>query len=159
MAISRKLQEYLSKQDISFQTVSHFYSNSSIGSAVATSIPPKNIAKAVLLVDHDGHRLMVVLPADQKISMLSINEKLNARFELLKENDVFDLFMDCAQGAVPPVGDAFNMSMVCDDSLDLLDNVYIEAGDYETLLRLTHKDFENIMSSSKHLKICKKTIH
>ncbi|PAJ74716.1 hypothetical protein CJF42_09145 [Pseudoalteromonas sp. NBT06-2] len=159
MAISRKLQEYLSKQDISFQTVSHFYSNSSIGSAVATSIPPKNIAKAVLLVDHDGHRLMVVLPADQKISMLSINEKLNARFELLKENDVFDLFMDCAQGAVPPVGDAFNMSMVCDDSLDLLDNVYIEAGDHETLLRLTHKDFENIMSSSKHLKICKKTIH
>jgi len=159
MAISRKLEDYLIKQDISFQTVSHFYSNSSIGSAVATSIPPKNIAKAVLLVDHDGHRLMAVLPADQKINLLSINDKLHGNFELLKEKEVFNLFMDCAQGAVPPVGEAFNMSMVCDESLDRLDNVYIEAGDHETLLRLTHQDFENIMSSGKHLKICKETIH
>jgi len=159
MAISRKLDNYLTQKDISFKTVSHFYSNSSIGSAVATSIPPKNIAKAVLLVDHDGHKLMAVLPADQKINMLSINEKLHASFELLKENDVFNLFADCAKGAIPPVGNAFNMSMVCDESLDLLENVYIEAGDHETLLKLSHQDFTNIMNSSKHLKICKNTIH
>jgi len=159
MAISRKLEDYFSKQNISFQTVSHFYSNSSIGSAVATSIPPKNIAKAVLLVDHDGHRLMAVLPADQKINIESINEKLHASFELLKERDVFNLFMDCAKGAIPPVGEAFNMSMVCDESLDVLDNVFIEAGDHETLLKLTHQDFENIMGTSKHLKICKNMLH
>ncbi|MBU2968564.1 YbaK/EbsC family protein [Pseudoalteromonas sp. C2R02] len=159
MAISRKLEDYFSKQNISFQRVSHFYSNNSIGSAVASSIPPKNIAKAVLLVDHDGHRLMAVLPADQKINIVSINEELHASFELLKERDVFNLFMDCAKGAIPPVGEAFNMSMVYDESLDMLDNVFIEAGDHETLLKLTHQDFENIMGNSKHLKISKNMLH
>ena len=67
--------------------------------------------------------------------------------------------MDCAKGAIPPVGEAFNMPMVCDESLDMLDNVFIEAGDHETLLKLTHQDFENIMGNSKHLKICKNILH
>ena len=111
------------------------------------------------MVDHGGHKLISVIPADHKLNMLLINEKPHASFELIKENKVFDLFMDCEQGTIPPVGDAFNMTLVCDESLDLLENVYIEAGDHENLLRLTHENFESIRSNSKHLKLCNKTIH
>ncbi|SFD19865.1 YbaK/EbsC family protein [Pseudoalteromonas denitrificans] len=159
MAISRKLEYYLNEQHISYHTIPHFYSNSSVGTAVATSIPPQNIAKAVLLVDHDGHRLMAVLPADKKINLLSINNTLHASFELLNEEEVFKLFTDCKQGAVPPVGAAFNMSMVCDESLDLLESIYIEAGDHETLLCINHQDYGHIMENSQHIKLCKTHMH
>jgi Ala-tRNA(Pro) deacylase len=159
MTISTRLNEYLDKNNIAYKTVPHFHSTGSISTAVASSIHPKNIAKAVLLVDHDGHKVMAVLPADKKICISTLNEKFNASYQLIKEKDIYNLFADCDEGAIPPVGGAFNMTVVCDDLLDTLDGVYIEAGDHQTLLQVDHEGFKSIMANAKHTRFSEEMLH
>ncbi|CAG19775.1 aminoacyl-tRNA deacylase [Photobacterium profundum] len=159
MTISTRLNEYLDKNNIAYKTVPHFHSTGSISTAVASSIHPKNIAKAVLLVDHDGHKVMAVLPADKKICISTLNEKFNASYQLIKEKDIYNLFADCDEGAIPPVGGAFNMTVVCDDLLDTLDGVYIEAGDHQTLLQVDHEAFKSIMANAKHARFSEEMLH
>jgi Ala-tRNA(Pro) deacylase len=159
MTISCRLDSYLAEQNISFQVIEHEHSASSIGSAIMAQIPLNQIAKAVILKDHEDRKLMAVLPAKNKISLSAINDELMGSYTLLKEKEVYRMFSDCEHGAIPPVGDAFNMHMICDELLDKLDYVYIEAGDHCNLLRINHKDFATMAANSKHLRFSNEVFH
>jgi len=130
-----------------------------MGSAITACIPLAHIAKAVLLVNHEGRKLMAILPADSKINFSVINEKLCGSYQLIKEDDLYAMFSDCEQGAIPPVSEAFNLTMVCDEKLDSLEHVFLEAGDHETLLSVDHDTFEDLTASGKHLRFSQQTIH
>ena len=159
MTISSRLDSYLTAQNISFQVIEHEHSASSIGSAIMAKIPLNQIAKAVILKDHEDRKLMAVLPAKNKISLSAINDELMGSYKLLKEKEVYRMFSDCEHGAIPPVGDAFNMHMICDELLDQLDYVYLEAGDHRQLLRINHEDFETMAANSKHLRFSSEVFH
>jgi len=159
MTISNRLDSYLTAQNISFQVIAHDHSASSIGSAITAKVPLNQIAKAVILKDHEERKLMAVLPAKNKISLSAINDELMGSYSLLKEKEVYRMFNDCENGAIPPVGDAFNMHMICDESLDQLDYVYIEAGDHRNLLRINHEDFEIMVANSKHWRFSSEVFH
>jgi len=159
MTISTRLDTYLTEHKIPYQTVPHYHSNSSIGSAVAAQVPLNQIAKAVVLVDHEGRKVMAVLPANNKVSLSALNDELRGTYQLVKESDIYKMFSDCDHGAVPPIGEAYNMPVVCDQQLDQLDEVYIEAGDHQTLLRLEHDAFEQMMSKGKHIRFSREVIH
>ena len=159
MTISSRLDSYLTAQHISFQVIEHEHSASSIGSAIMAKIPLNQIAKAVILKDHEDRKLMAVLPAKNKISLSAINDGLMGSYKLLKEKEVYRMFSDCEHGAIPPVGDAFNMHMICDELLDQLDYVYLEAGDHRQLLRINHEDFKTMAANSKHLRFSSEVFH
>jgi len=159
MTISTRLDSYLTAHKIPYQIVEHDHSASSVGTAITASIPLNQIAKAVILKDHEDRKLMAVLPAKNKISISAVNENLMGSYKLLKEQEVYQIFSDCEHGAIPPVGDAFNMHMICDEMLDLLDYVYIEAGDHRKLLRISHEGYETIAAKSKHLRFSSEVIH
>ena len=159
MTIATRFNHYLAEHHIRYQTLAHSHSNSSIHSAIAASIPPMNVAKGIILEDHEGRHLMAVLPANAKISLTALNEELNASYHLVKEHDVYKFFEDCEHGAVPPAGSAYHMSMVCDKALTNLDSVYLEAGDHETLLKLDKDAFGKLMSHSKSFSFGSQVIH
>ncbi len=159
MTISTRLDSYLTDHNIPYQVIEHEHSASSIGSAILAQIPLNQIAKAVILKDHEDRKLMAVLPAKNKISISAINDNLMGNYKLLKEQEVYQMFKDCEHGAVPPVGDAFNMHMICDEMLDTLDYVYIEAGDHRNLLRIKHEDYAVISENCKHLRFSSELIH
>ena len=159
MTIATRIDNYLTEHQINYQTVNHDHSNSSVHSAIKASIPMMNLAKGVVLEDHEGRHMMAVLPADSKISLTALNEELHASFHLVNEQDVYRLFDDCDHGAVPPVGDAYHISMVCDKSLTELDYVYLEAGDHETLIKLDREAFRKLMSQSKYANFGNQIFH
>lgn len=159
MTISTRLDSYLTENNIPFQVIEHEHSASSLGSAITANVPLNHLAKAVILKDHEDRKLMAVLPAKNKISFSAINDNLMGNYTLLKEQEVYQMFSDCEHGAIPPVGDAFNLHMICDEMLDKLDFVYMEAGDHKTLLRISHADYETIVSKSKHLRFSSEVMH
>lgn len=159
MTISTKLDSFLTRHAIPYQMVEHTFSNSSIGSAISANIPLQQIAKAVILEDHQDRKVMAVLPAKNKISLSALNDNLMGSYHLLKEKEVYKMFNDCEHGAIPPAAEAYNMTMVCDQLLDELDHVYIEAGDHQHLLRLSHESFEKIVSNGKHLRFSREVFH
>lgn len=151
MAISTRLTRYLLENDIDYKIVPHFFSNDSIGTSITANVPLRHIAKAVLLTDHQGRNLMAVLPASHKISLAALNDALHARYQLMKEDDIVELFKDCERGAIPPLASAYHMNLVCEQTLDDLESIYIEAGDHKTLLHLDHFNFELVVEKGKHI--------
>ncbi|KGJ96317.1 aminoacyl-tRNA deacylase [Colwellia psychrerythraea] len=159
MNTSTRLTRYLIEKSIPYQEIEHFHSNSSICSAITANISLKQIAKAVLLKNHEDKKLMAILPAAHKISLSALNKNLHGCFRLMKEQEVYQVFSDCNHGAVPPAAEAYHLSMVCERELDQLAEVYLEAGDHETLLRVSQEDFKAIMSSGKHLHFSREVFH
>ncbi|PKI17086.1 aminoacyl-tRNA deacylase [Colwellia sp. 12G3] len=159
MNISTRLTRYLIDNKIPYQEVEHSHSNSSIGTAITSNISLKEIAKAVLLKNHEDRKLMAILPADHKISLSALNDSLYGQYQLMKEKEVYQVFSDCNLGAIPPAADAYNMNMVCDEKLDKLSKVYLEAGDHETLLCVTQDGFHTLMASGKHINFSHQVFH
>ncbi|GLX77119.1 hypothetical protein tinsulaeT_04590 [Thalassotalea insulae] len=159
MTISTRLDDYLHQQNIPFNVVPHPHSNSSIGTAINAQVPLNQIAKAVILLDHEDRKLMAVLPASNRISLSKLNDELMASYHLVKEEYIAEMFDDCDFGAIPPVGQAYNMSVVYDDKLEELDHVYIEAGDHESLIKLSKADFFRMMELARHARFSREVYH
>lgn len=159
MTTINRLDRYLNEQNIRYQTVSHSHSKSSLQSAKTANILPMSLAKGVILEDHQGKHLMAVLPANAKLSLSVLNEERQATYHLMKEQQVYQLFDDCEHGAIPPVGNIYHMASVCDQSLTLLDEVYLEAGDHETLIKLDQAAFKKLMSHSQCFRFGMPVVH
>lgn len=150
MGISTRVASYLEVEGIKYDTVRHSHSSTSIGSAITAHILPKTIAKAVVLEDHESHHLMAILPADHQVSLHKLNDNLGSNMRLANEEQVYKMFADCVPGAVPAIGQAYNINSIYDEALDQLDDVYFEAGDHETLIHLNKAQFGKLMAHTKH---------
>ncbi len=159
MTISTRLYSYLTTNAIPYQMIEHSHINSSVGSAISAPIPLEKIAKAVILEDHQDRNIMAIFPAKNKNHLSALNDELMGSFQLLKEREVYAMFNNCEHGAIPLLSDAYNMPAVCDELLDKLEHVYIEAGEHKNLLRVEHYNFEKIVANSKHLRFSREVYH
>ncbi|RZM84954.1 aminoacyl-tRNA deacylase [Pseudoalteromonas rubra] len=157
--MTHRISAYLDTHLIPYRVIEHVESQSSLGSAYLSQIPLPQLAKAVMLEDHESKRLMAVLPANYKISLSSLNDALKRRFHLMKERQVYRLFADCSPGAVPPIAEAYHLDIVYDDLLLNQPHVYIESGDHRHLLQLAQADFRQLMEDAKHLRFSHETFH
>jgi len=159
MTISHRLDHYMNEHNIPFQIVHHSHSNSSLQSGVSAGIPLLNLAKGVVLEDHEGRHIMAVLPANNKISLSRLDDEFSASYHLVKERHIYQMFTDCDRGAVPPVGSPYHMATVCDEMLTHLDHVYLEAGDHETLIKLDQDAFLALINPIRILRFSSQIFH
>lgn len=151
MTISARVDSYLKDHDINFQVVNHRYSEGAYNTAVAAHIPMKKLAKAVLLIDHDERHLLVVLPASNLLSLKDLSKKLDRELRFVQEKDLSVFFADCSTGAIPAVGQAYNLSMIWDDHLQEETDIYIEGGDHEALVHMSKEEFLKLMADQPHM--------
>ena len=64
------------------------------------------------------------------------------------ESEIDRLFADCAHGAVPAAGICYGLDVIVDDSIEMQPDVYIEAGDHETLLHLGRAQFARLTTNA-----------
>jgi Ala-tRNA(Pro) deacylase len=159
MAYKTRVTQYLDNEHIKYSVVPHSHSKSSIGSAISAEVPMHQIAKAVMLEDHEGRNLMAIVPADYKISLAAVGEELHRQFRLVKEAKVYEMFDDCDQGAVPPMPAVYHVDAVYDEELAHQRELYLESGDHETLVQLKQADFIKLMESYKHSRFSRQVIH
>ncbi|HSB97538.1 MAG TPA: YbaK/EbsC family protein [Spongiibacteraceae bacterium] len=145
MSIPARLSHYLRQHGIGYEICAHKLSSSSIETARAAHIQAQQLAKSVILEDEAG-LVMAIVPADQSVMVGQLTRLLGRpNLHLADEIKVAMQFEDCQAGAVPSVGMAWGMDTVVDDALDSSATVYLESGDHERLLRLTHEQFLNLM--------------
>ncbi len=149
MAISARLKWYLDSHGVKYRIVPHPHSATSLEAAQAARVPGERVAKSVLLEDERGY-LMAVLPASRRISLHDLEEQLERHLELASEAEISDLFRDCEKGAVPPVGAAYGIPTVVDDSLMNTPDVYFEAGDHEDLVHMRGLEFLTLLTGARH---------
>jgi Ala-tRNA(Pro) deacylase len=149
MAIAISLKQYLSDNHIDYDTLAHPYTLSSTKTAQASHIPGSHIAKAVLLKKEDDY-ILAVLPASRHIRFDDVEAILDLDVRLATEEEIKSLFSDCELGAIPPIGKAYGLDVLMDDSLAGREDVYFEAGDHATLIHVDAEQFGIMMASVRH---------
>ena len=84
---------------------------------------PKKIAKCIMLEDEGGY-VMAVCPASSRIKLGNLYREINRRLEFSSEQELAVLLGDCVLGAVPPIGDVYDIEVVIDDELLTESDIY-----------------------------------
>jgi Ala-tRNA(Pro) deacylase len=149
MSVSPTLQTYLNRGDIPYRLIRHPYAETSLSSAIAAHVPARRMAKGVVLKDDEGF-MMAVVPSDRRVDLNAVNRRMGRIFSPAAQRDVKILFSDCNKGAVPALGQAYNMRVIWDEHLAEEPDCYIEAGDHQDLLCLSQSTFKRVMTDLPH---------
>ena len=159
MSIPSHLSSYLDQRGIRYEVCLHDHTRTSAETARSAHIPPGQLAKSVILED-DAGCVMAVSPADKTVVVDDFARMLGRhQLRLANEARITMLFDDCDRGAIPPVGMAWGIPTIIEDELDAADIVFMEGGDHERLLRMSHDQFDELMWAQPHGHFCESATH
>jgi len=146
------VQLYLDTHGVEFDTLAHNSAISSMRAAKAAHVSADKVAKAIVLkkLEKEECYVVAVIPASHRLHRLELQTHLDEHIDLALEEELIGLFPDCEPGAVPPLGEAYGIETVVDDSIAELSDVYFEGGDHVTLVHVTGPAFCRLMTSAKH---------
>ncbi len=149
MGIALTLQQYLDGEGIAYDVVTHQKTDCSSRTAQASHVSGHCMAKGVVVKREKGY-LLAVVPAARLVELEQLSAWLKQPVDLATEEEVSALFPDCDPGAVPPVGAAYGIRAVVDQSLEEQADVYFEGGDHRTLVHLSGSEFHRLMEKVPH---------
>jgi Ala-tRNA(Pro) deacylase len=94
--------------------------------------------------------MLAVLPASHHIRLPDLQQQIGDDVALADETEIGRLFPDCALGAVPAVGECYDLDVIVDDSIQEQPEVYLEGGDHTTLIHINQAQFARLMSGARH---------
>jgi Ala-tRNA(Pro) deacylase len=118
-------------------------------SAQLAHVPGDRIAKSVVLEDERGY-LLAVLPASCRVDLGELHRQTRRNLGLATEYELGALFEDCEPGAVPPLGPAYDLETIVDETLAEQPDIYFEAGDHEQLVHVSAEAFETLLGEAQH---------
>lgn len=149
MGIATTLQQYLDDHGIEYDVVTHKKTGSSSGTASAVHVSGDCLAKGVVVKRESGY-LLVVVPASRRVELDELAGWLKQSVTLATEEEISALFPDCDTGAIPPVGAAYGLKVVVDESLEGHEDIYFEGGDHRALVHLSGAEFHQLMGKTPH---------
>ncbi|TCK17255.1 Ala-tRNA(Pro) deacylase [Thiogranum longum] len=149
MAMANRVVNYLLEQDVDFDLLDHPHSATSMESAQLAHISGDRIAKSVVLEDERGY-LLVVVPASCRVDLGELHRLTRRNLGLATEYELGALFEDCEPGAVPPLGPAYDLETIVDETLAEQPDIYFEAGDHEQLVHVSGETFETLLGEAQH---------
>jgi Ala-tRNA(Pro) deacylase len=153
MTIPATLESYLKGHNVDFDVIEHFPTTTARESARAAEIPPRCLAKGVLMRDDRGY-LLAVVPASRQVEPGAVWRLTHRSVELASEDDAVKVFKDCERGAIPPLAPAYGLEAVVDEHLDQEDHIWLEAGDHEHLIHMSGAKFKELMAGARHGCVC-----
>lgn len=148
MSVSQVLNGYLKDAHAAYDVLEHPYTSDSLATAHSAHVNPDMIAKAVVVKHNAGHYTMCVIPASHHLILEWLEYEQQLSFELAEESELVELFPDCERGAVPCIGQAYNMDVILDTALMDENDIYFEGGDHRHLVHMTSKDFQDLMDDA-----------
>jgi Ala-tRNA(Pro) deacylase len=123
--------EFLERAGVPYEVVEHERTQTAAAEARAAGMPPDDVAKTVVLRDHDGVRLAVI-PASHRLDLHKVKRELGSSgLRLVSEQEMEREFGDFEVGAVPPFGPMFHALELVDERLLNHDRILCGGGDHE----------------------------
>ena len=154
MAIAITLKEFFDENKTHYDSIIHRSTAAALDSSRTAHLPADKVSKAVILENENGDYLMASLPANSRLSLKEVYNVTGTQYTLVSEEKLQELFPDCKIGAIPAMGKPYNLKMLVDNSLLAAEEVYVESGDHENLLKLKHHDYANLVAEMMHGNIC-----
>ena len=149
MATALTVQQYFEAQGIAYDVLPHGPTTSSLDTAAIAPVSPDKLAKVVILKTDAGY-LLVVVPASRHLEWTALRDCLDQDLALATEEEIAWLLPDCTAGAVPPIGEAYGIETLVDDSIAAQPDIYFEGGDHTTLVHMSGPAFCTVMAHARH---------
>jgi Ala-tRNA(Pro) deacylase len=145
MSILKRLKEYLDRESVSYEILTHPAAYTAPELAEALHVPGKDLAKVVIL--KLGERfVMTVLPANWKVDVKRLKDIFGtSHIRLATEEEFKGLFPDCEVGTMPPFGNLYNMEVYVDQSLTRDEEIVFQAGTNFEAVKLRYTDFAKLV--------------
>jgi Ala-tRNA(Pro) deacylase len=141
MSISHALKEYLDREHVHYEVLSHPEAFRAVAIAQTLHTPEKEMAK-VVIVKVDEQFVMTVLPASSQVDLHRLKDVfMTNHVRLATEEEFKDLFPDCELGAMPPFGTLYGLPVFVDHLLTEDDTIVFQAGTHSEAIRMRYMDF------------------
>ncbi len=146
MTVLKKLKDYLDKNRVSYEVITHREAFTAQEIAANLHVPGKQLAKVVMVKTGDRF-VMTVLPAAWRIDLNKLKKMLkDKKIKLATEEEFKGLFPDCDVGAMPPFGNLYNLETYVDTSLIEDEEIFFNAGTHFEVVRMKYKDFAGLVN-------------
>jgi Ala-tRNA(Pro) deacylase len=149
MAMAISLEQYLIKNQIRYDVMTHQPTNHSMATAHAAGVPAARLAKSIVVCDEQSF-LVAVIPATHRLQLGRLRRLLARPVRLATEEELQSLFRDCAIGAIPPLGPVYGLDVIIDDSLNEQPEIFFESGDHQELIHVSGIDFHRLLPKAKY---------
>lgn len=139
------IRGFLDAREVTYQTIPHPESFTAQETAAVAHVPGMELAKTVI-VKLDGKLAMVVVPATCHLDLGSVCESTGAQEAELAEEDEFRfLFPDCELGAMPPLGNLYDVQVYVCKGLARAEAICFNAGSHKQLVRVPYAEFVQLV--------------
>ena len=143
-ACKEKLIAYFADNRVPFQTMKHHQAFTAQEIAAEQKVPGKQVAK-VVIVRANGNLAMLVMSASYRIDFRKLPGVLGCQdARLAEEKEFADLFPDCDTGAMPPLGNLYNILVYVDKSLIEDREIVFNAGTHDETMRVRYDDYARL---------------
>jgi len=144
MAPSKKILEYLDKENVEYEVLEHPPAYTAQEIAGAQHVPGNEVVKAVI-VKAGGKPVMCVLPSIHMIDFDSLKKLLgDGEIVLAQENEIAELFPEYEVGAEPPFGHLHGMKVYADQFLENDEEIVFNAGTHTDMVKMKFSDFKRL---------------
>jgi Ala-tRNA(Pro) deacylase len=150
VSVPRNVQDYLCKAGARYDVYPHSQTENFLHAADECQISVDNVVKGIVMADEDKHHLMALLPAMNKVNVKRLSKLLNRDLQLVSREELSDLFPDCNDYAVPPLGKAYRMDVIWDDELEQMSDIYFDEGDHAGFLHMSGLGFVSLLNNEPH---------
>lgn len=142
MNVPERLEEFLAREHVPYQTIPHRRDYTAQETAADTHTPGRQFAKCVV-VAVDDQFVLAVLPAHAKLDPEALRRATNGRtVRLATEDEIARLYPDCEVGAEPPFGNLYGLPVYMSEELRRDRDITFNAGTHEHAARVPLSDFE-----------------
>jgi Ala-tRNA(Pro) deacylase len=146
MPFLKNLQQFLKVNQVPFRHTVHPLAYTARGVASAEHLPPREVAKVVIVSSGDVYQ-MVVLPANRALDLSELRASQGmSHARLATEDEIGRLFPDCDLGAMPPFGNLYNMPVYVDSALALDDWIAFNAGSHTDVVHMQFRDYQALVN-------------
>jgi Ala-tRNA(Pro) deacylase len=145
MDCKERLQAYFREHNVAFETATHSQAFTAQEVAAALHVSGHQLAKVVIVWAAD-ELTMCVVPASGRVDLRQAAEVLGVdTVRLASEAEFGGRFDDCKLGAMPPLGNLYELPVVVDPALAECDDIVFSAGTYTDSMKIAYGDFERLV--------------
>jgi Ala-tRNA(Pro) deacylase len=146
MPLSERLRSFLDAHHAEYTVTVHPKAFTAREVAFAEHLPPREVAKTVVLFG-DGEYHMAVVPANRLVDFQELRPALGlAQARLATEEELQRLFPDCELGAMPPIGSLYGLPVYLDSSLAGEPVLCFNGGTHREVIHMPTADFRRIVA-------------
>ena len=141
MSSSSLIHQFLREAHVPYSVIPHPVAFTAQEEAAVVHVSGRNWAKVVACVI-DGTPVEAVLPATLTVNLRRLLDLAGGEeIRLAEESELPDLFPQCEQGAMPPLGPLYQQQVYVDASLAAQDEIIFNAGTHTEAIAMRWADF------------------